>query len=1456
MNCLSSMQLYSRAVECNAINGVMLRGALVWQWIIARALLGQAPVGAQKTLVRFGYFSESMPFGVACARRWFDTEDFEVGCFPQSSGGHAVSRLDQGDLDVSFLGSMPAAICHSRGVQATTFQMGHGHGSSQGLVVRGIRTPLEILGLCLATPFGSTAHYHLLFFLRSLELSICADSMTCDEVSPSCVTIVNMSPSALMGAWDLEQIDGACIWGQGFLHLKATGGTVVVDSDVLKRWGKETFDIIAARQNFSEDFPGLLEHISRVKVALDDWWLLSDPAWDHRESGNESFLASMSHFLSRTRPREVEASKAVAIHDDMGRKQFFSTQTQLGCQYLAHTSQCPRSDTHLVSGLSEAIRATSMFFMEQKGLATVVPTGMHYDEDPASYFDGMIDASVMFTATGVHAVTLDTLTANTGGIVIPPASSVEAGTCDFGGVVLSLTGDSVVGSFTDKPGIPTGTLEASYMDNMHCMFRIPPAQGNTSLVELTFPVFRVWSGDVVRVYEGDVDNSMPTGKLLAQLQGIDPVIPPIRSTGPIIIEFVTDANTEECYNMPQGDGWMVNFDRLHPGCTNDENCIHGDCVQESVFDQLRNVCVCWPGWAGADCSFSGCLGTVTARAPTGTFRSGAASLQRTHRYENSAACIFEVYTEEQTISFAIEMDLENTFDWLEVRAGTGTSAVVHARLTGYRSLTVTVPAIDGVASLHYTTDDKGRRSGFIADYTTNSLPCQSQCSSSHGTCEGSTCVCASGWAGIDCTLPFCAAGPLQYIGKASGVIQSNPDTTSIPAMTDCDFETEKLSVPAERYRGRHVGTRLTVQAFDIEPAPSGDTVTVSYAGTEFSLRVERCTNSADCSHFWQSGECVDQVCKVRTSIDVLTTSRLQVHIQTDRNDITAPNCRGVAMTWHAIAACPTSGRTDWDCIGPLGSCDCEVSDGICSADGACECPTGHCACGCGGHVTQPLFSNVSVALLLFDRIQREAAELAIAHINADGFLPGITLQPVVVDVAPIRAANTRGDAALLNKTIIAMEQLFEDNEINVAAGPSYSSTSFAMAPVMDNALFLSNSATHPALSNVSTFPTLGRVVMSDDKQASALADVLKYGQRVFDWRKVGIISCNDIYCRGLVEETAGRLEEAGITDFDDLGIIRVGETLESDVRRISNEIVGWLEDCVGITERATAVILLLTHWREGEMVLELASENQLPVSFLASESIGSKVLSTAAAQSAVLALRPGGVDPTHSLHEFVATRLPAAAVAPFALRAFDAVYVIAHALKAVMQRGGNIRMVADLVQAAQSVTFQGASGSIKFDEKLDRIGIYELVSYYNATTKITVGSWNSDGGSIRFLGEADRDRLVRPPVCGTESALQEHSVELGLIVVSSVASGVLLLLSCFGMKKRWDYFRNWESPYVQLQSGSERKRYRYRFAERDLVAALKQAANDPLTISVEAVDITAKRPWKPLGIRDEVRIAL
>ena len=137
----------------------------------AALLLAAAPAGRTATAgetvtaretVRLGYFTEAQPFEVACARGWFEGDlDVEVVCLPQSAGVGAVSKIDDGDLEISLLGSTPAAAAIARGVKLKNYFIAHLKGESQALLVRPeIVSPADLQGMTIGTPFGSTAHFY------------------------------------------------------------------------------------------------------------------------------------------------------------------------------------------------------------------------------------------------------------------------------------------------------------------------------------------------------------------------------------------------------------------------------------------------------------------------------------------------------------------------------------------------------------------------------------------------------------------------------------------------------------------------------------------------------------------------------------------------------------------------------------------------------------------------------------------------------------------------------------------------------------------------------------------------------------------------------------------------------------------------------------------------------------------------------------------------------------------------------------------------------------------------------------------------------------------------------------------------------------------------------------------------------------------------------------------------
>jgi taurine transport system substrate-binding protein len=933
----------------------------------------------KKPLVRMGYFTESQPFAVACARGWFSTAEYDVGCFPQSSGGYAVSKLDGGDLDIAQLGSTPIAVSNSRGVDVLTFGLAHGMSRSQSLVAKRAVTPLELLGMRLACPFGSTAHFHLLYLLDTLKIPVCAQTEP-RGTHPQCVVVLNKSPSAIIKAWDDNNIDGAFCWGHAQVYMRTHGGTVTIHSDSLKRWGRETFIVMAASRKFATAHPEWLQRVLRMKMLLDQSWLDSSDDWQISSTGT-NYLASVGHLAGL--PAATVAER-VRIRQYMDEREYASVAEQLSCAYFGQPNRGCGSDG---IGTARAISATSEFFLGQKGLATMVPTGKWVDErvrqltsGGSSLYAAMVDSRPLFLASQQNTTLATELVNASSRSAIKPAfgGSWEAGDCNA-----SLTWvQGTVGKLTDMGADIAAVPGASYKDNLHCLWAIPaPAQGSTVLVNFTS--LRVWSGDSVRVYSGAALNgSRPTGQLLAQLSGIDHRWPALRGTKEaVLVEFTTDENTEQCYNLPEEDGWSLTYSRVDPGCVSAADCSHrGTC--ENL------LCNCISGWAGADCSHPSCLGTHQAKkgASTGVFMSDAAALMRDHQYPNSADCVFETRgSQGQHVTFQIQLDLEESFDFLEVRSGTGPTAVIVTRLTGYLNTTITVPTIQGTASLRFLTDNKGRRSGFRATFERNQ-PTAGSCAhlgdcSGHGACactdKSCACACENGWSGVDCSLSSCSLAPLVIQpspGAQSGSLVSNAAGTSVPALAGCQWSIGLSSTS-------FVGVRLFLRNIDLEPSRPGDFKDflsllsrartnrrrTQASQTPHRLTVQTCSSDQDCGLQWHTGRCLPSgTCAFRHSIDIVGQyDTLSVQLTTDRNDGNL-SYTGVAVDWATINRCQITNVTnsaEHECRD--GVCDCEMSGGRCTVDGACTSTDGtQSACGCGGTLVRKDEGPSSVLLIL------------------------------------------------------------------------------------------------------------------------------------------------------------------------------------------------------------------------------------------------------------------------------------------------------------------------------------------------------------------------------------------------------------------------------------------------------------------------------------------------------------
>ena len=166
-----------------------------------------------------------------------------------------------------------------------TFYVAHMKGMSQGLLVHpDIGSPLDLDNRTFGTPFGSTAHYHMLY-LRALFPDVQFDLVDCNA---DCISMYNNS-----------EIDGAFLWGGNMADLADLDAEVLVPAQILSDWEKTTFNTISVRDDFASRRPDVVERIAGVVARLDaDYLDEGSTNWDPKSSEDDDEFAVGDSFLA------------------------------------------------------------------------------------------------------------------------------------------------------------------------------------------------------------------------------------------------------------------------------------------------------------------------------------------------------------------------------------------------------------------------------------------------------------------------------------------------------------------------------------------------------------------------------------------------------------------------------------------------------------------------------------------------------------------------------------------------------------------------------------------------------------------------------------------------------------------------------------------------------------------------------------------------------------------------------------------------------------------------------------------------------------------------------------------------------------------------------------------------------------------------------------------------------
>src|SRR5690606_7861551 len=221
-------------------------------------LLAAAQAHGQTKLV-VGYQLIVGPFLSAIADGSFDKAlaqaGYQVDWRQFTSAGDISTALASGKVPVGVLGSTGITAAATRGVDMELFWILDNIGKSEALVARegsGINSPQDLKGKRVATPFVSTAHFHLLVGLEKVW-----------KINPRDVRILNMQPPQIVAAWQRGDIDGAYVWPTAPAEIQ-TSGKAVAGSGASGKASVPTFDGLVAEKAWAQKHPKFMAAFTQV----------------------------------------------------------------------------------------------------------------------------------------------------------------------------------------------------------------------------------------------------------------------------------------------------------------------------------------------------------------------------------------------------------------------------------------------------------------------------------------------------------------------------------------------------------------------------------------------------------------------------------------------------------------------------------------------------------------------------------------------------------------------------------------------------------------------------------------------------------------------------------------------------------------------------------------------------------------------------------------------------------------------------------------------------------------------------------------------------------------------------------------------------------------------------------------------------------------------------------------
>lgn len=221
--------------------------------------VSQGPAAIPKK-VRIGYQiipnAEVLAKSLGLAEKKFPTVDIQWTAFP--AGWKINAAMLAGEIDLGLVGSLPVSTAIAQQLPLQVYIVHDIIDKNAALAVTkasDIKSMTDLPGKKIAVPFGSTAHFSLLSALAQ-------SGMTAKDV-----TILDMSLSELLAAWQQNTIDGSFIWQTTLSKLLAAQGSVITTAGEVGAQGAVTADLGTVSNDFFAAYPDFLTGFIEV---LDD----------------------------------------------------------------------------------------------------------------------------------------------------------------------------------------------------------------------------------------------------------------------------------------------------------------------------------------------------------------------------------------------------------------------------------------------------------------------------------------------------------------------------------------------------------------------------------------------------------------------------------------------------------------------------------------------------------------------------------------------------------------------------------------------------------------------------------------------------------------------------------------------------------------------------------------------------------------------------------------------------------------------------------------------------------------------------------------------------------------------------------------------------------------------------------------------------------------------------------